>query len=535
MKRLRSQTIAVGLLAAAYIFAAGRLLLRPGATVVDPQVEVVRFAHWQIEPGVREAFHAIAADYMALHPKVRVEQVDIPGRAWKQWLRTSLIGATAPDLIELASYENSDDMLARYFVPITAELEQPNPYNADEPDLRNVSWRKTYTAELVPSELCHYFSVNLLEYYGAPSAMVTVRVFYNRQLVKEALGQDRVPQSFDEFVALCEALQHRAQVTGQPVSPLAGAAFNITQLTDGLFSAASQRVALAVDSSRDLEMTKHEALIGYVRGRWSLSSPAMRAGLQTVEAFGRYMAPGWGQLNREDAMLQFLQGRAAMIATGTWDAGGILTQADFPVGAFKMPVFRPGDPKYGRDMLGPVSEATTLAGVPFGLTRNSRHPETALDFLRYLTSRKANAKFSRLSTWLPVIKGVPVPATSESFRPVTNGYIGGLIIRAYSVRSYELWQQNLYLLSGSGASADAFIARTHRLFDQAYADELKRLARINHETLRQKDSVLAGLYHVEQAGGLARAKFDRLAANQLTVEADRLQTLRTLADYPVGK
>jgi len=47
--------------------------------------------------------------------------------------------------------------------------------------------------------------------------------------------------------------------------------------------------------------------------------------------------------------------------------------------------------------------------------------------------------------------------------------------------------------------------------------------------------VLAGLYHLEQASGLARAKFDRLAANQLTVEADRLQTLRTLADYPVGK
>lgn len=535
MIRLRPMTMAAVLLAGAYVFAAGRLLLRPEAAVLDPSIEVIRFAHWQIEPGVREAFSAIAADYMALHPKVRVEQMDIPGRAWKQWLRTRLAGATAPDLIELASYENSDDMLARYFTPITAWLEEPNPYNADEPDLRNVSWRKSYTAELIPSEIGHYFSLNLLEYYGAPSAMVTVRVFYNRQLFQEALGEDRTPKTFDEFVALCEALAARAQATKQPVSPLAGSAFNLTQLTDGLFSAASQRIALSVDFSRDLEMTKHEALIGYLRGRWSLATPAVRVGLQTVEAFGRYMAPGWGQLNREDAMLQFLQGRAAMLVTGTFDAGGILAQANFPVGAFKMPVFRAGDPKYGRWMLGPVSEATTLAGVPFGLTRQSRHPERAIDFLQFLTSRKSNEKFSRISTWLPVIKGVPPPAVSEAFRPVTDGYVGGIVIRGYSARSYELWLQNLYLLSGAGASADAFIARTSGLFDGAYVQELVRLAHINHETLRQKDSVLTGLYHGEQGAGLARTKFDRMAANQLTVEANRLQALRTLADYPLAK
>lgn len=530
-----STRLALGLLAGAYLFSVGRLLLRRGPEVVDPHIEVIRFGHWQIEPGVREAFDEIAADYMALHPNVRVEQMGIPGRAWKQWLRTGLVGGTAPDLIELASYENPDDMLARYFTPITTYLEEPNPYNADEPDLRNLSWRKSYTAELPPSEVEHYFSLNLLEYYGAPSAMVTVRVFYNRQLFKEATGSDQPPRTFDEFVALCEALAHHARVTHQSVSPLAGSAYNLTQLTDGLFSAASQRVALTLDISHDLEMTRHEALINYVRGRWSLTTPEVRAGLQTVEAFGRYMAPGWSQLNREDAMLQFLQGRAAMLATGTWDAGGIIAQANFPVGAFKMPVFRPGDPKYGRGMLGPVSEANTFAGVAFGLTRNSRHPDRAIDFLRFLTSRKANTKFSRISTWLPVIKGVPVPKGSEAFQPVTDGYVGGVNIRGFGKEAQELLLQNLYLLSGAGASADAFIAKTHGRYDRLYVNELRRLAHVNRETLREKDSVLAGFYQLERPTGLARAKFDRLAANQLTVEAERLQTLRTLADYPAGK
>ena len=536
MKRRQLQTlIAAALLASAYVFSVAHMLLRPGAAVVDPHIEIIRFAHWQIEPGVREAFNAIAADYMALHPNVRVEQLDIPGRAWKQWLRAGLFGGTAPDLVELAVYENPDDMLARYFTPITSYLEEPNPYNAAEPDLRNLSWRKSYTEELVPSELVSYFSPGLLEYYGAPSTMVTVRVFYNRRLFQEALGEDRPPKTFDEFVAACEALQRHAQATRQPIAPLAGSWFNLTKLTDELFGAAAQRVSLELDISRDLELTKREALVNYVRGRWSLATPDVRAGLQTVEAFGRYMAPGWLQLNREDSMLQFLQGRAAMLVTGTWDSGGLLAQSDFPVGAFKLPVLRRDDPKYGRGTLGPVSEANTFAGLPFGLTRSSRHPDRALDFLRFLTSRQSNAKFSRISTWLPVIKGVPVPKVSEAFRPVEDGYVRGLNLRALSERGDLVMRQNLYLLSGNGASADAFIGRTHSLFDQAYREELVRLAHISHETLRQKDSVLAGLYHLEQPAGLARAKFDRLAANQLTVEAERLQTLRTLEDYPAAK
>ncbi len=527
-----STRLIVALLAVAYLGAVARLLLRRGPEVVDPNIEVIRFAHWQIEPGVREAFNAIAADYMALHPNVRVEQMDIPGRAWKQWLRTGLIGGTAPDLIEIASYENPDDMLARYFTPITTYLEEPNPYNATEPDLRGLSWRQSYVAELVPNEIQHYFSLNLLEYYGAPSAVVTVRVFYNKQLFREARGNDQPPRDFDDFVALCEAIARRAKATGSPVSPLAGAAFNVTQLTDGLFSAASQKDALAMDISHDLEMSRHEALINYVRGRWSLHTPDVRAGLQTVEAFGKYLSPGWSQLNREDAMLQFLQGRAAMLATGTWDAGGILSQANFPVGAFKMPVFRPGDPKYGRGMLGPVSEANTFAAVAFGLTRASKHPDRAIDFLRFLTSRKSNAKFSRISTWLPVIKGVPVPAVAESFRPMENGYTGGINIRFLGLEAHNTLVQNFYLLSGKGASADAYIAGTSKIYDRMVWGELVRLARVNRETLRQKDSVLAGFYQLERSTGLARSKFDRLAANQLQVEAERLQTLRTLADYP---
>lgn len=509
---------------------AGWQVLRRGEEVVDSNIEVIRFAHWQLEPGVREAFDQIAHDYMALHPHVRIKQMPIPGRVWKQWLRTQLVGGNPPDLIEIANYEVTDEMLARYFTPLTAVLEEKNPYNDTEPDLRDLSWRRSFSAELVPEDTVHYYSPNLLEYYAVPNAMVTVRVFYNRALIKAALGEDRAPETYQEFLHWCEAVHAYAERSGEPITALAGSWFNALQLTGMMTSTVTQKLALELDYSRDLDFTNLETYLTYLRGEWTMRTPSFFRSLEMVADIGRYMPPGWAQLNREDAMMQFLQGNVAMLPTGTWDAGGILAQANFEIGAFQVPGVGPDDPTYGESALGPISEANIFAAVSFALTRDSQHSARAIDFLRFMTSRRENAVFSRFSTWLPVIKGVPVPEVSKPFAPIERGFIRGPSVRALSTPSEDIYRQNIHLLSGQSASAEAYVNATENRSIQVIAAELARIAKVYQTTSRQKDSVLTALHHQAALATLARSKFDIVAAKQLQVDAQRMQFERALED-----
>ena len=134
--------IGFGLVAVCFCLSLGRVFSR---LVHDDAREgkiTIRFAHWQLESGLRDAYDRLAAGYMRLHPEVRVEQLPIPETVFPNWMHTQLIGGTAPDLIEIGQGD-SNEILATYFEPLTADLDRPNPYNQDN-DLARTPWRDTF-------------------------------------------------------------------------------------------------------------------------------------------------------------------------------------------------------------------------------------------------------------------------------------------------------------------------------------------------------------------------------------------------------
>lgn len=467
--------IALALLFGLFAFAAWRVGARSRLEHA-PDSRVIRFAHTQLEAGIREAFDAAAREYMALNPGVVVEQIAIPRRVWDSWMRTQLVGGTAPDLLQLVN--NDPNLLPRFFVPLDPWMDEPNPYNAGGA-LVGLPWQRTFIAPLL--EPPSYWPI-YLHYYAVPTTLFTMRLYYNRTLLREITGSDAVPETFAELLALCERVRTWSSTRPRPIYAIAAARPVPPNdvLIHRLLRSMTQTLIEPVDvtlslgggggAGGDLRTFAREAAF---RGDWDLRTPQIQAGLRLVREVGRHFQPAFLQADRDQSLFYFLQGRALMVMSGSWEFGSIVSQAPFPVGVFRLPEPERSHPDFGRFSLGEASEANVSLRGAFGLTRNSRHPEVAVDFLRFLTSSAAHARFTQRSGWLPVISGVPVPEVVRAFAPVSGGYPEGFSWTV-GVETVRLSENSMHLLFTQDAGVERFTDDLEPRFREALIrDELK--------------------------------------------------------------
>lgn len=483
------RVLAIGLLAGFFLLGAWRLVERRREER-DPARVTIRFAHWQLEAGVAEGFDQLAREYEALHPHVRIEQLRIPERVFSQWAITQLIGGTAPDLIELGF--NIDTLLqARHFEPVSRFIDAPNPYNAGTA-LAGVPWRNTFVDGLASG-----YNDKLGDYYGIPSFFATIRIYYNRDLLREITGRDEPPQTFDAFLALCEEARAFARRSDRALVPIAASRDNAPYLLDELFASQTQKLVHQFSPLRRLAVSQDAFFSAFIAGGWSFETPAIRSGLSLMREVGQFMPPGFLQLRREDAIFHFSQGKALMVAAGSWEATGLRDQARFSIGVFRLPVPAPDHPRYGAYTWGRAAESgssTAESGGrrttgPFGLYQGSRHPEVALDFLRYLTSQRAHQTFVNVSGWLPVIVGVTPPEAMRAFAPDPNGGLGGLTLR-WGAEILRVTENHWHLLFAPHGGVDAFVAEVAPRYPEAMRADLQRRDRRSFQQLALGDSSL---------------------------------------------
>ena len=483
---------ALGLAALLLCFAAStwRVVLRPARQRASGQVEL-RLAHWQLESSAREAFAGVMRDYEQLHPGVRVVQDAIPVSVFPEWATTQLVGGTAPDLVQIGINSSGvdsapDERLVRYYVPLTSALAVPNPYNAGT-DLAATPWRETFVDGLHSA-----YNPRLLEYYNAPTTLTTVRVFYNRPLWRHLFGdEERIPQTYAEFIDLCRRAR-AANDPAHPIVPIAGSGYTSYWLVNALFGSQVQRVWLdklrGLDSAGEGSAERVER--AFLTGRETLDDPALRSGLAIEREAAGFMQPGFLQLERGDAMFLFAQGKALMIAAGSWDASTLRAQTPFEIGAFPVPLPAPDDPTYGKFVLGPESEAGRATSVTFALYAGSPHREQALDFLRFLTSRAENAAFARRSGWLPAVVGVSAPPDMRAFEPQFEGYPNGFDLSPGADTARVIGTSN-YLLYNASGSVDRFVEAIRPEYAPAVASELGRKVRDAGDVIALEDTALA--------------------------------------------
>jgi len=456
---------------------------------VETDKVTLRIGHWMLQAGMRESFDLAITDYQKLHPEVSIEQIPVPIRSYAMWLRTRLVGETAPDITGLSAV--GEEIAGRYYLPLDSYLSQPNPYNAGTP-LEGVPWRDTFVDGLECVR-------NLLgpvsgELYGVNLQINTLRLYFNRNLLRAVTGSDAPPATFAQLRDLGDQIAAYNARTGAKLIPIASCGPYSRYLFNTLVPSQTQRFAVESSPSLNLAVSPQDTATAFLRGEWSYATPAFRNGLELMREVTSLMPPGFSQLERDDALFAYLQQQAVMFYAGSWDYGVLVRDGPFPTGVTSLPLPDRDDPKYGRFVLGPISEAAGSPEAILGITRTSRHPEVALDFLRFLSSRRIATIFSRESHRISSVVGTPPPPDAPGLAPVLNGEVNGFGIDFTYLaggNTNRAFQNNLYRALGPKGDLDDFIKSVEATMPENLRRDLAQAALGQQREIRRLDSQLA--------------------------------------------
>ncbi|HEV7300064.1 MAG TPA: extracellular solute-binding protein [Tepidisphaeraceae bacterium] len=379
---------------------------------------VLRVCHWQLEDGFRAALQGVIDDYEKLHPDVRIVQMPITEKVYGQWLNTQLISGTAPDLIEsgMSKYASNDESMVRYFLALGGELSAPNPYNRGT-NLEGVPWRETTLDGMKIG-----YRPKLLDYYAIPATLAGTRIFVNRTLLEEVTGSKQTPKSLGELMAIGKAVNDYAQRTKQPIRTVAST-YSLKFFYGRYNVAFTTSLEPQLDINLDGMISPLETYEGVLKNKVGFDTPSVKAYYEMMEAFAGLLGEGYAAIDRQQAQFNFSQGRAIFLGTGSWDAEGIRNAMDgkgWDLAVIDFPLPAP-DERWGQYVSGRAADAGAW-GVPFAVFKGSPNQERALDFLRYLTSQRANEKMNKAANWPPVTIGAEPSELMRPFVPDPTGY-----------------------------------------------------------------------------------------------------------------
>lgn len=228
--------------------------------------------------------------------------------------------------------------------------------------------------------------------YGVPVSYACWTLFYNRALFRTHGWS--VPRTWDEFFALCETIQAAGVA---PIS-LTGVYGNYPDaiLRSAFYNLAGGEAWRALNAGEP---------------GWRSDPRYVRAAGVLQRITQQFTLRGWEGATHTAAQLAFVEGRAAMVVSGSWMLHelGNRIPAGFEIGAMNFPVFADG-----------VADPTTIQVATDSLfafaTGDPERERAAIDFLRFLTSGARAEAFVRRVGAPAAIRGVPLAAFPEGMR-----------------------------------------------------------------------------------------------------------------------
>lgn len=334
--------IGLGILVICYLGALWNVYKIKKDEIIDNK-KVIRICHWQLELGYRGAMQTLIDKFEQKYPDVKVVQLPISEKTYGQWVTTQLIGRTAPDIIEMGMF-NVKEALPRYFIPLTDILRKPNPFNADNPELKNLPWMDTFNDGLQSS-----YVPELIDYYRVGFNTFSVRIFYNKSLFRRMLNTDQPPRTLSELFDYCERIKayeqqwnkrvadynrhHTLQKKKIIITPIASAKYQTTLFKSRYTTMLTSDRYMALDSNCNGTVDDAELFAGLLSNHLIVNDEKYRMANLLLRRLAEYFPRGFMSLGRMDSGFSFIQSNAAMITSGSWDASSYIKQAkDQPFG-----------------------------------------------------------------------------------------------------------------------------------------------------------------------------------------------------------
>ncbi|HAL92270.1 MAG TPA: hypothetical protein DCM68_04510 [Verrucomicrobia bacterium] len=172
------------------------------------------------------------------------------------------------------------------------------------------------------------------------------------------------------------------------------------------------------------------------------------------------------------------------------------------------------DPVYGEVVEGRIYESPG-GGFQFGISRNSKHIDVAVDFLLFLASQKGNEKLNGIIGWIPAIVGTELDPLLQAFEPHLEGIYGNANF-TLGGNTAVTWAQQYSLYQVNQKSFDDFAQEYTEYYIRTGLEDFLEQQRDWRRGIQRNEQYLAGIRGrailADQAVAAARTPEEKAAA-----------------------
>jgi multiple sugar transport system substrate-binding protein len=323
----------------------------------------VTFMMWGA-PEEQTVWQAVVDDFQAANPNVTVKvEVSDWDSYWTK-LNTLIAGGTPPDVFAMDAPLYLDWQSRGALLNL-------QPYIDANPGFLDGFYPQTLSAYKVGSE-----------YFGLPRDFQTIVLFYNKEMFDEAgAAYPTAEWTYDDLLNTAKELTKDTDADGKVDQ------YGFWSDTWDMELFWSEAIWAYGGDIIDSDHTKTLIGEGGARDAWAYIDSLYKEGVMpSPTAAGEY----GGDL--------FQSGNAAMTTIGHWAVPGYV-QAGIKFGVAPMPT-------------GPAGRATSVNSAGFVVSKDSKNPNAAFEFIKFALSEAGQKRLAELGFAIPVLKSV---AESDSY------------------------------------------------------------------------------------------------------------------------